>query len=52
MHQVKARFFRLLARINRVILPSYRNKDLSVLSKTDKLIIGWRYWVLLRALGN
>ncbi len=49
---MKLSFFRLLAKINRVVLPSYARKDLTKLSKLDKAIIGWRYWVTKRALGN
>jgi hypothetical protein len=44
--------FRILANINKTVLPSYKNKDLNQLSKIDKAIIGWRYWVTKNALGN
>jgi hypothetical protein len=44
--------FRVLAKINKAILPSYRNKDLLKLSKMDKAIVGWRIWVTKNALGN
>ncbi len=49
---MKLAFFRLLAKINKAVLPSYARKDLTKLSKIDKAIIGWRYWVTKRALGN
>jgi hypothetical protein len=42
--------FKLLAKINRIILPSMINKDLSKLSSIQKLIIGYRYWVTKNAL--
>lgn len=44
--------FRVLAKVNKAILPSYKNKDLLKLSKMDKAIVGWRIWVTKNALGN
>ena len=52
MRKMKLAIFRFLAGMNKMILPSYRDKDLTKLGKTDKLIIGWRIWVTLNALGN
>ena len=49
---MRVAIFKVLANINKAILPSYRNKDLNKLSKMDKAIIGWRYWVTKNALGN
>lgn len=43
-------FFRIVARINRYLLPSMREKDLTRLSKTQKLIVAWRYWVTKNSL--
>jgi len=43
--------FRLLALINRIILPKYSKRDLTRLSKIDKAIVAWRYWVTTRSLG-
>jgi hypothetical protein len=45
-------FFKLLARLNRAILPSYSKKqlDLSRASKLQMAIIGWRYYVTTNAL--
>ena len=42
--------FKLLAKINKIILPSMINKDLSKLSSIQKLIIAYRYWVTKNAL--
>lgn len=44
--------FKLLARINRFILPSYskQNLDLSKATAFQKLVIAWRYYVTTRAL--
>jgi len=49
---MKQSIFKILANINKAVLPSYRNKDLNKLSKVDKAIIGWRYWVTKNALGK
>ncbi len=42
--------FKILAKINKVILPRYSHKDLNKLSKLDYAIIGWRYWVTTNSL--
>lgn len=42
----------MLAKVNKKILPSYKDKDLTRLNWKDKAIIGWRIWVTLHALGN
>ncbi len=45
--------FPILARLNKVLLPSYTKKglDLAKASKLQLAIIGWRYYVTTRALG-
>ena len=45
--------YKILAKINKVTLPSYSKKqlDLSKASKLQLAIIGWRYYVTTRALG-
>lgn len=47
---VKKSFFRILARLNRVLMPRYSKRDLSRLTKLDKMLIAYRYWVTLHAL--
>ncbi len=42
--------FRVLAKINKVILPRYSKKDINRLSKVDKAIVAYRYWVTTNAL--
>jgi hypothetical protein len=42
--------FRILAQINRIVLPRYSKRDLNKLSKIDKALVAWRYWVTLNAL--
>ena len=46
--------FKLLAKINKVILPSYAKKglDLSKASKLQLAVIAWRYFVTTRALAQ
>lgn len=49
MH-VKKAFFKILARINKVILPRYSQKDITKLSKSGKAIVAFRYWVTINSL--
>ncbi|MDO6810385.1 SsrA-binding protein [Zobellia galactanivorans] len=51
---MKQSFFKLLARVNRLLLPSFSKKqlDLSKASKFQMAVIGWRYFVTIRALGQ
>ena len=44
--------FKILAKINKVLFPSYSKKrlDLAKASKLQLAIIGWRYYVTIRAL--
>jgi hypothetical protein len=46
--------FKVLAKLNKVLLPSFSKKqlDLSKAKKWQMAIIGWRYYVTKRALGN
>jgi hypothetical protein len=43
-------FFKVLARINKAILPRYSRRDITRLSRIDKAIVGFRYWVTKNAL--
>ncbi|WP_238857791.1 SsrA-binding protein [Poritiphilus flavus] len=51
---MKKALFTFLARANRLFLPSYskRGLDLSKASKFQLAIIGWRYYVTTKSLGN
>ena len=49
---MKLVLFKVMAKANKVILPSYKDKDLTKLTKMDKAIVGWRIWVTKNALGN
>lgn len=47
---VKKLLFKSLAKINKAILPRYSKRDITKLSKVDKAIVAFRYWVTLHAL--
>jgi len=49
---MKKSFFKLLAKVNSLLLPSYTKKrlDLAKASKLQLAIIGWRYFVTTKAL--
>ncbi|MDT0540392.1 SsrA-binding protein [Croceitalea sp. P059] len=46
-------FYKALARVNKIVLPSFTKKrlDLAKASKFQLAIIGWRYFVTTKALG-
>ncbi|HEX9980284.1 MAG TPA: SsrA-binding protein [Flavobacterium sp.] len=46
--------FRLLAKINRLLLPSFtkRQMDMGRAKKWQLAVIGWRYYVTVRALDE
>jgi len=46
--------FKILAKINKLILPSFSRQrlDLAKAKKWQMAIIGWRYYVTTKALGN
>ncbi len=48
---MKKSIFRLLARINKAILPKYSNRDLKGLKKWEMAVVGYKYWVTINALG-
>ncbi|MCX8492315.1 MAG: hypothetical protein ORN54_14750 [Cyclobacteriaceae bacterium] len=48
---MKKSIFKLLALINKVILPRYSKKDITKLSKMEKAIVAYRYWVTLNSLA-
>jgi len=43
-------FFKILAKLNKLILPKYSRRDISRLSKLDKALVAYRYWVTLHVL--
>ena len=49
-YAMKKDFFKLLAKVNKLILPRYSKRDINKLSKIDKALVAYRYWVTLHAL--
>ena len=51
---MKKNLFKILAKINKAILPSYTKKqlDLAKASKFQLAIIGWRAYVTMNTLGD
>jgi hypothetical protein len=47
---MKKDFYKLLAKFNKLILPRYSKRDITKLSKIDKALVAYRYWVTLHAL--
>lgn len=52
MDKLKRGFFVILAKINKWVVPTMTKKDFNRLSNTDKLIIGYRYWVTKNSLRD
>ncbi|WP_111308417.1 SsrA-binding protein [Confluentibacter sediminis] len=49
---MKKQVFKILAKINKIVLPSYSKKqlDLAKASKLQMAIIGWRWFITKNAL--
>jgi len=47
---MKKSFFKVLARINKLLLPSLAKKDLTKLNKLEKAIVAYRYLVTKNSL--
>lgn len=43
-------FFKILARINKVVMPRYSKRNIGRLSKFDQALIAYRYWVTKNSL--
>ena len=41
----RRRLFKILAKVNKLIIPTMLAKDLSNLNRVDKIVIAYRYWV-------
>jgi hypothetical protein len=48
---MKRSAFKFLALINKLLLPRMSKKDLTKLSKMQKAIVAWRYWITVNSLG-
>lgn len=42
--------FKVLAKINKLIMPRFSQRDITRLSKFEKALVAYRYWVTLNAL--
>lgn len=49
---MKKSFFRFLNRINKAVLPKLSRKDPTKLTKLEKAILAYRYFVLTRSLND
>jgi hypothetical protein len=47
---MKKTAFKILAKINKVIMPRFSQKDITRLSKFDQALVAYRYWVTINAL--
>ncbi len=47
---MKRRFFKVLVKLNRLLLPSYYQKDPMKLNTFQKAILGFRYWAITNSL--
>lgn len=47
---MKKKLFRVLAKVNRSLLPRLWDKDLTRLTKLQKLMVAWRYYVTRNSL--
>ena len=43
-------FFKILAKVNKLIIPSLYKKDIGNLKSYEKVILGYRYWVTKNSL--
>jgi hypothetical protein len=47
---MKKSTFKILARINKLILPRYSKKDITKLTKLEQAMVAYRYWVTIHVL--
>lgn len=47
---MKKSVFKILAKINKTIMPRFSQKDITRLSKFDQALVAYRYWVTINAL--
>jgi hypothetical protein len=47
---MKKALFKLLVKLNKLLLPSYYKEDPMKLTTFQKAILGFRYWALMNAL--
>lgn len=49
--KMKKQFFKMLVKLNKLILPSLYQVDPMKLSKLQKAILGYKYWALTNSLN-
>ncbi|MBX2895363.1 MAG: hypothetical protein KF763_07965 [Cyclobacteriaceae bacterium] len=47
---MKKTVFKILANLNKVLLPRISKRDLNRLSKFEKAVVAYRYWVTINSL--
>ncbi|MEY4930851.1 MAG: hypothetical protein RI909_1575 [Bacteroidota bacterium] len=47
---MKKQVFKILAKLNKVIMPRFSKRDITKLSKLDKALVAYRYWITTNAL--
>ncbi|WP_162926554.1 hypothetical protein [Pedobacter chitinilyticus] len=47
---MKKAFFKALVKLNKLVLPSYYQKDPMRLSTFQKAVLGFRYWALTNSM--
>ncbi len=43
-------FFKILAKVNKLVIPSLYKKDIGKLKSYERVILGYRYWVTKNSL--
>jgi len=46
----KKHLFKILAQLNKAIMPRFSKRDITRLSKIEKGLIAYRYWVTINSL--
>ncbi|MDX1627666.1 MAG: hypothetical protein R3345_03150 [Fulvivirga sp.] len=52
MKVVKKAFFKILAKINKFVMPRYSKRDINNLSRIDKALIAYRYYITKNAIND
>jgi hypothetical protein len=47
---MKKQLFKILAKLNKVVMPRFSKRDITRLSKMDKALVAYRYWVTTNSL--
>ncbi len=46
----KKHLFKILAQLNKVIMPRFSKRDITRLSKIEKGLVAYRYWITINSL--